>query len=303
MNSIKQTLRWILLTACGCFLACDAAIKQQQAYQYLIACGDEQVFIIDPDKSSGDTVTYHWQWHVAETEGLPESYRSLFKTIDECKPVGNGDTLLITASSGGVLLLDRHHKKALFYARVPNAHSAAMLPNNRVAVALSTATSGNSVEVYDIDKPDQRLFRDSLHSGHGVVWVPHRELLYALGFDQLRAYSLVDWETDTPQLHLEQEWKLPDEGGHDLIAVAPDRLLVSTTNGVWSFDAAQGQFSSFQPLGDTAHVKSVYYDPETDHVVYTKAEESWWTRNIYLENPKKTITLPEGFRLYKVRVL
>lgn len=87
----------------------------------------------------------------------------------------------------------------------------------------STSVEGNSLELYDIQKPEQVLFKDSLYSGHGTVWQESNETLYALGFDELRAYSLKDWETSSPSLHLEKVWKTPIERGHDLIAVTENR--------------------------------------------------------------------------------
>ena len=57
---------------------------------------------------------------------------------------------------------DRETKKSLFYAHVPNAHSAEYLPKDRIAVALSTHSAGNSLELYELNKPEKVIFRDSL---------------------------------------------------------------------------------------------------------------------------------------------
>jgi hypothetical protein len=296
------TMRFLLLLLAGGWWACGQQERETATAPDLLACGDEQVFLIDAERSADSAVHYRWQWHVAETKGLPEAYKGLFRTVDECKPVGQGDTLLITASSGGVLLLDRLDKRALFYAKVPNAHSAELLPGNRVAVALSYADLGNSLEIYDLDEPEKRLIRDTLYSGHGAVWVPESALLYALGFDVLNAYRLADWDTNQPRLELVKQWKLPDEGGHDLQSVNENELLISTHHSVWVFDTDDQRFEPFQPLENVPDVKSANYDKETGRLVYTKAEESWWTRHIYMKNPDKVIALPEGFRLYKTRV-
>ena len=48
-------------------------------------------------------------------------------------------------------------------------------------------------------------------------------------------------------------------------------------------------------------MKSVNCDPQTQHLVYTKAEVSWWTHHIYCLNPARTFTFP-GINLYKARV-
>lgn len=58
------------------------------------------------------------------------------------------------------------------------------------------------------------------------------------------------------------------------------------------------QFSVFDLLKDKADVKSV--NLRGNHLIYTIAEKSWWTNNIYSVNPDKRIHIP-GIRLYKVR--
>ena len=42
------------------------------------------------------------------------------------------------------------------------------------------------------------------------------------------------------------------------------------------------------------------YNKENGILSYTQAEIEWWTHNIYLENPKKTLTI-DSINLYKVR--
>jgi hypothetical protein len=66
--------------------------------------------------------------------------------------------------------------------------------------------------------PTWQSFMDSLYSGHGVTWNESQDLLYALSYDQLRAYSLKNWDSKNPGLSLVSEWTLPETGGHDLFA-------------------------------------------------------------------------------------
>jgi len=94
-------------------------------------------------------------------------------------------------------------------------HSVELLPGNRVVVAGSTAEGGNCLALYDLNRSNQVVFKDSLYSGHGVVWDEYRELLWALGYDELRAYSLIDLDSATPILRLEESYKIPGVSGHD----------------------------------------------------------------------------------------
>lgn len=270
--------------------------------QEIIACGGDEVIIIDYTESTGDKTHVIWNWNVKEATDLPEIYRNQYLIpLDDCKPVDNNTRLLLTSSSGGVTLLDKETRKSLFYAYAPMAHSAEMLPNNRIAVALSTHPEGNSLELYNIDNPEKVIWKDSLYSGHGVVWVQNRQLLFALGFNDLRAYSLKNWESNEPELVLEKKWIIPSEGGHDLTRISDNELIVTGHENTWTFSIETEQFSVFEPLANIHNVKSVNYNPSTGQLIYTKAETSWWTHNIYCENPERIFNIPE-IELYKARV-
>ena len=264
-------------------------------------CGGHDVKIIDMAESEGTTLHEVWSWNIDEPiEGLPAEYAEYLNPLDECKLVDNNRKLLLTSSSSAVVLIDLKTKKNLFYARVPMAHSADLLPNDRVAVALSTHKKGNSLEIYDIAQPEKVLWRDSLYSGHGAVWHAERESLYALGYDVLREYKLKDWQSATPSLELVASWSIPVKSGHDLMKVDADRMLVSGHEGVYWFDVNSGEYTPFEPLHSTENVKSMNYNAKNGRLVYTKAEESWWTHHIYQENPTKVITI-DDMNIYKVR--
>jgi hypothetical protein len=268
---------------------------------HLAVCGGKEVKIIDMQSSLGDNVTEVWSWSVEDqTQGLPAEYAEYLTPLDECKFVDGNKKLLLTSSSSAVVLLDIKSKACEFYARTPMAHSADLLPNNRIAVALSTNKKGNSLEIYDISQPEKVLWRDSLYSGHGAVWHAERESLYALGYDVLREYKLKDWQSDTPSLELAASWPLPIKSGHDLVKIDAEYMLVSGHEGVRWFNVESGEFSPFEPLKDTHNVKSVNYSRKLNRLIYTKGEVSWWTHNIYQQNPDKTITI-DSLNIYKVR--
>jgi|WetSurMetagenome_2_1015567.scaffolds.fasta_scaffold01101_11 hypothetical protein len=268
----------------------------------IIACGDDQVIIVDRMNSDGNNVKISWRWKASEASALPDTFKKYMIPTDECKPVDGNKKILITSSGGGIVLVDRATKQTLFYAHVPMAHSAELLPSDRIVVALSTATGGNSIELYDIKISERAIFRDSLFSGHGVVWMPEMKRLFALGYNELRSYSLKNWDSEKPELQLINKWLLPDNSGHDLISVSDTKLILTTANGVWVFNTSNEQFSAFELLEGIKNVKSVNYNESTNELVYTKGEISWWTHNIYCRNPDKIFTIP-GINLYKVRVM
>lgn len=268
-------------------------------------CGDDKVWIIDFSKSEGTDREEIWFWQADKSvKGLPAEYIDRLQTIDECKAVDNNTKMLITSSSSSCLLIDIPTKEVLFYAKVTNAHSADLLPNGRIAIALSVNNSGtgNALELYDVKQPEKCIYRDSLYSGHGVVWNPKRESLYVLGFKELREYKLKDWQSQSPSLDRVAEWELPINSGHDLSPVGDDRMLISGREGVVWFDIEKQEFSPFEPLKDVRGVKSVNLDPKTNRLIYTKGETSWWTQNIYQKNPDRTVRI-DSVRLYKARPL
>lgn len=277
-------------------------ISNKSKVHEIILAGDDRVIIIDYEHSTESNKKITWQLKTSEIIGLPDSVQRYFKTIDDAKSVDADKRLLISASSGGVVLVDRETKKCLFYAHAPMAHSVESLPNDRIAIALSTAKEGNSVRIYDVHQSNDMLFSDSLYSGHGVSWNDSRKRLYALGYDRLRAYSLRNWSSDKPSLTLEKEWELPEIGGHDLFAPSSNNLLLSTSKGVWKFNLDTEKFEAFEPLAREENVKSIYVDEKTGQLIYTKGEISWWTHQIHFQNPEKTIQVPE-INLYKIRVI
>jgi hypothetical protein len=123
MNAtIRFIAAWIIiLAAVGC------GRKPEE----IIICGDDQVIIIDSEASEGENVKTLWSWKISEVTDLPEKYQKILRPTHECKPVGR-EQVLITSSGGGVVLVDRATKKSLFWAHSPMAHSAEMLPNDRV---------------------------------------------------------------------------------------------------------------------------------------------------------------------------
>ena len=293
---MNKNLLFIIVTllCAGC-----TSVKKE----WMAVCGDGIVRIIDMAESDSTAIKEVWRWDKDDPQvNLPKGYDMLMRNLDECKFVDNNTKMLLTASGDGMMLLDIKTKDILCYAHVPMAHSADLLPNNRIAVALSTHKQGNALEIYDIDTPEKVVFRDSLYSGHGVVWNEKRQRLYALGYKELREYELMDWNTDQPSLKQVKMWEIPMESGHDLSPVDDNRMLVSAHEGVMWFDIDKEEFSLFEPLCDVENVKSVNYDPETQKLVYTKAEISWWTHHIYQENPNKVVTM-DSLKVYKVRVM
>ncbi|MCY7324306.1 MAG: hypothetical protein LH660_21515 [Phormidesmis sp. CAN_BIN36] len=57
----------------------------------------------------------------------------------------------------------------MFYGSVPGAHSADLLPNDRIAVAgADSPIGGHTLVLFDLKVSDRPLWKTELYSGHGV---------------------------------------------------------------------------------------------------------------------------------------
>jgi len=267
----------------------------------VVVCGWEEVFIADISPEVPEKV---WTWEADDSPGLPVTMRNKFLTTDECKPVLNSRELLITSSGGGVALVSIKDKSASFYANVPNAHSAELLPGNRVAVAASYSPEGNRINIYNLENPGIVLASDSLFGAHGLYWDRHNKSLWAIGDYVLRKYRLDDWKSDFPAITQEVSYMLPDKGGHDLIPFGESKkLLISTISNVWIFDPASGEFCKHPDIGDEANVKSLSFNKQNETLAYVRSTgENWWAYYIRFAGENRGIYFPYE-KIYKVRWL
>lgn len=273
----------------------------------LILCGWDEVFALEvsgPDKISTNKV---WSWRAKDCPNLPENLQDKFGTTDECKPVEGGKKILITSSGGGVALVERASGRALFSAFVGNAHSAEMLPRNRLVVAGSTHPEGNKLAVFDLKQPADKqqaepLYTAELHSAHGVVWDEKREMLWALGYEELNSYKLVNWASPEPKLHMSNSYPLPDPGGHDLQATPNFDILVLTTGShVYVFDPERRAFYPHVTWGNKGGVKCVSIHPKTKQTALIQgSDRQWWSDTVQWLDFENALKLP-GQRLYKAR--
>jgi hypothetical protein len=266
----------------------------------LICCGAGEVFILPHSQLNADNPAPIWSWRATDSPTIPVDARKWFGSTDECKPLK--ESILITSSGGGVALVQRRDKKCLFHAYARNAHSACILPNNRIAVAASYG--GDEVQIYDLDdtsRPAQPIARLPLHGAHGVVWDAQRTRLWALGDNVLLRISIPD-AAGKGKLRIDQSWKLPSQGGHDLSPINDgEHLFVTTNKHVYRFSRMDGTFVPDTELGDRPKVKSVTQHPTTGEIVFHQGTpDHFWSETIRFVGERKSVQLPNR-RLYKVR--
>lgn len=271
------------------------------AQKEFLVCGDSKVLLVDYKKSKDTIPHISWEWDASKDSQLPEIYRTQkFRTMADCKLSRDGKQLLAISSSGGVALLSFPDKKLLFLTEVGNVHSIEFLPGGLIAVAGSIHPRGNSLEIYNPAVSNKPLAKDSLYSGHGVVWHAKKKLLYALGYDVLRAYSLDISSPDQPQLTQVKEWSIPGESGHDLFLTANGKQLYITEHtDAWAFDLASEKFDKIKDFPTKENIKSIGRN-KAGQIIYTEPEESWWTFSVKFINPERKFGFP-GMKVYKAR--
>ena len=279
----------------------SAPTQPAQQETELILCGWDEVFILSLGGGSTPTHRKVWSWRVADSPEIPAELHAAFRTTDDCKPVDGGRRILVSSSGGAIALVDRETRRAFFHARVTNAHSVEWLPGGRIAAAasVSAAPTGNRLVLFDAET-GRELASDELRSAHGAVWDDERGVLWALGGDVLRAYTV--GPAGATRLARTYELALPDQGGHDLSAVpGSPRLFLSTGQRTWYFDRDRRTIGPHDSLGDLPHIKSYHVHPRTGRVVYLQAEgQNWWTEHLHFQRPDGQLRLP-GEHLYKAR--
>jgi hypothetical protein len=287
-----------------------AASGPAGAGERLYACGDDQVREYRIEERH---VVESWRWTAAQATDLPDQYRRrLLGHIDECKPVDGGRAILVTASTGGVALIDRATGKVTFHANAPMAHSADLLPGGLIAVALSIHKNGDRLQLYDRRRSEAPLRHLPLPSGHGAVWDGSRKRLFVLSHDLIQSYRIARTRR-RPTLVEAARWPLPGRrDGHDLSRRPDGRYLVTTDDGVWTFDPNDSTFAAFPALNPKLRVKAVSMTDANGggrgagRLAWVQAEESWWATSFTIAQADGSdpVRIPvEAMHLYKVRWL
>ncbi len=268
----------------------------------LFVCGGAEVFALKLTPNSEKPAKI-WSWRAAASPGLPRLMMTKFATTDDCKPIEQGRKVLITSSTNGVALVEQATGRTLFYGSVPGAHSADLLPNDRVIVAgADSPVGGHTLVLFDLNASDRPVWKTEFYSGHGVYWDNVHNVLWVLGRYELRQYELSNWQSKSPRLRLRQSFPLPSPGGHDL-SPTPDRsaLFITTDTDVILFGLQSKTFMSEPRMKRLALVKSIDVHPVTNRLAYIQAEGGhWWSSRIHFLEPKQITLLPEE-RLYKAR--
>lgn len=277
----------------------------------LIACGDSKIYMIDANLAETAGFYNAVLWELDAKDFASVIGKDMLR-LDDCKPVDNNTKILATSSRSYAMLVDIETKKLLWYSsNSGNAHSADLLPGNRIAVACSDG--GDVVQIFDVNASDKVLFSTPLNSAHGVVWNETTQRLYAIGGTSLNIYKLKDWNSAAPSLELEQviDTKNSVTGLHDMTLVDGNTLLVAGRKAAL-YDIAQSSFTNLSLFNGSTALKAVNYNGDTGECWYVDSTNpegnfSWSSQTIrYTDNVNgngnyRTIKVP-NLNMYKVRV-
>lgn len=285
----------------------------------LVVCGDNKLYIINAEKAieTGFDSAIIWEWDAKSVQSIVGG--DMIR-LDECKVVDGGTKILATSSRSWAVLLDIATKELLWWSySSKNAHSADLLPDGKIAVACSSSESGegNKVQIFDIKESNKELFSTPLESAHGVVWNEADQKLYAIGGSTLNVYTLNGSDTNTPTLTLVKSIDTSSRvtGLHDLTLVNPTTLLLAGRKAAL-YDLTKNTFTPLPHFSGSIGIKSVNYNHTTGDCWYTDATDpdnqagyDWATKNIFHTSNiayttiDRKIVVPEGFNMYKVRVM
>lgn len=276
------------------------AVEHCKATDIILCEQATQRVLIVPESSDWNdesSITWSWSGNTA-LDVRPEHGSFWFVNLTDAKPVMNLTHLLITASGGGVALVRIKDKKVIFYNYAgPNVHSAELLPDSNIVAACSTV---NWLRLF-CTMTDSACFVDyPLPDAHGVVWDNERQLLWAIGINELRSYRY-NHNRAKPELTLERSYPLPSPGGHDLFPSLRGQSLYATTwDHIWEFNPDIRGFSGVLPMHETRHVKSVCDAANDGRIAYVRACENWWCDTVQFLSPEGQQQM-KGARFYKMR--
>ncbi|WP_338689934.1 DUF6528 family protein [Haloferula helveola] len=256
------------------------------------------------DWSSPEAVV--WSWSPADDPALDDTQRKWFSNPDEAKPDRGGKQIVITASGGGVALIDYATAQATAVIEIGgNPHSADFLPDGRVVVASST---GDTLSLWDADAGEiiQKL---TLSDAHGLEWDVMRNCLWALGGKQIQRLHYhpgadpnpltVESTVDLPVT--EASKRHPRHGGHDLTPIpGEDAYFVSDMDHLWRFDPATETFAPLAGRHEMADVKSISQLAKDGPILVLMATQDWHSTGPRTLDESEIWELP-GARIYKAR--
>lgn len=309
-------------------------------HKIMYAGSDRVIYVADLNKAGGisgltcleDAVI--WEWDPKECANIkyPERVGAAGLKVRHSE-YWDTDVILLAESNGWVGVVSYETKELLFEQMLNKGpHCIELMPNGDMVVASSGNGEDSVAGLYYFplstgaeEKSDFTPFKGA----HGVCYDPENECLWALGDDEVRYYTVLNYgKADAKLKWVQGEGDslvdLEDIGGHNLAPVygQPGKYWVTSIKAMYLFDSSTGKLSKTYKdrkelsyacikgiayFADGTAVQSGYVgeggDPEymsTAFRIITLEETSGKVsslRPVTREIPFET----EGFQVYKVQ--
>lgn len=280
----------------------------------------KSVIIFDANASdwnNPNSIKFRWSANTAPE--IRDADRVKFGGLTDCKSVDGGAKILVSASHGGIALLDAKTGAVIFYTSVAspsetwkdvNPHSSEILPDGNIAVASSYGK--RNIILLSVPEncksPDEiKQFPIPFISAHGAIWDSANKLLWVLGWEEFAGFSY-NFDKQKPELKKVHSFKVQTNGkpfgGHDLSYVPNTDILILTGDGeIKLFDTKTHQFATVE-IADN-QIKSMSKLPSINGngaIIVMKPSKSYWSDSIrfYAKNFPTAGKL-DGAKFYKAR--
>lgn len=224
---------------------------------------------------------------------------------------GFGRVAVVAGSGGNVGVYDVKPTKDqgvadLLWAATPggNPHAAERIPGSGCIVSASSEDGGylTLFAPKDVRRPETlaKVQTLSFPCSHGVLWDPTRQVLWALGYDELRSYTIAG--TGRAARLTRTTRTLTFDGiGHDLQPDYADRskLLITTSAGGYEVDVAT---LTTRTLMTGAGLKSLSRHVSGEYL-WTKSDitrgRTWTTPTVRFTSGTRSRS---GDEIYKARI-
>lgn len=197
-----------------------------------------------------------WEWVPTEALGWGDvTQERLSRSISGVKYRWSenfkSNVVLFCTSRGVAGVVEYPSGKCLWKTTVTgiSPHSIEMMPNGDIAVTTSGSGDWEAglIHYYQLgDDGNYNLTSEvPLNGGHGLLWDPDNEVLWALGFPTLEAYSPEVGSDGKVALHRVEGWgcDVPDGTGHDLMPDCsnPDILWFTDNVSILQYSKSQNK--------------------------------------------------------------
>lgn len=262
---------------------------------YVAACNQmgNNIILYDSDLDDADLNLEKCEiWKL----DIEESTKTNISAVKFRRNTVFGDIVAVAASGGLAGIYSFPKGKCLWSVEYcgDNPHSIEIFPNGAIATICST---GSEIRLYDTDSSLYKSYYS--FDGHGLLWDPVFNTLWALSSEKLTAYEFTA-EGKGGSLKEKAVYALPDKNGHDLTADMQDknRLFLTTGQSVYTFCKANGKFFEMPDAVNCKNCKG-YGNNKLGNIFYcfpnggegmpweNASYRPWCTNEIYFYDRKK----------------